>query len=80
MNKNKDNLNNDNLNNDNLNKDKTKLYCINCGKLGHISKQCLCPIISIGIICIKLNIEDLDINTIISFIKIKIFRSFDLFV
>jgi 8-oxo-dGTP pyrophosphatase MutT (NUDIX family) len=60
---------NDNNNNDN--KDKSKLFCINCGKLGHVSKQCLCSIISIGIICIKLSIEELDINTIISFIKKK---------
>jgi 8-oxo-dGTP pyrophosphatase MutT (NUDIX family) len=53
------------------NKDKSKLFCINCGKIGHISKHCLCPIISIGVICIKLNIDDLDINTLISFIKKK---------
>ena len=29
-----------------------KSFCINCGKKGHLSKKCLCPIISIGIICI----------------------------
>ena len=40
----------------------TKLYCINCGKKGHISKKCLFPIISIGIICIKFKIVDVDIN------------------
>jgi 8-oxo-dGTP pyrophosphatase MutT (NUDIX family) len=64
-------MNNKNILNNNDSKDKFKLFCINCGKLGHISKQCLCPIISIGIICVKLNIEELDINTIISFIKKK---------
>jgi len=28
-------------------------YCINCGKNGHLLKECKEPIISIGIICIK---------------------------
>jgi hypothetical protein len=46
-----------------------KSFCMNCGKNGHISKKCLCPIISIGIICIKINIDDFDINTIISYTK-----------
>ena len=46
-----------------------KSYCLNCGKVGHITKKCLCPIISIGIVCIKLNIDDLDLNSIISYSK-----------
>lgn len=46
-----------------------KLYCINCGKIGHNSKKCLCPIISIGIICIKINMDDLDLNLIINYTK-----------
>jgi hypothetical protein len=46
-----------------------KSYCINCGKNGHVSKKCLCPIISIGIICVKLNIDDLDLNTLIIYSK-----------
>ena len=46
-----------------------KLYCINCGKRGHNSKRCLCPIISIGIICVNLKIDNLDINSIISYTK-----------
>jgi len=29
---------------------KKKVYCCNCGKLGHILKTCLEPIISLGII------------------------------
>jgi 8-oxo-dGTP pyrophosphatase MutT (NUDIX family) len=45
------------------------VYCINCGKEGHISKKCLCPIISLGIICIKFNIDDFDFNNIISSTK-----------
>ena len=49
--------------------DKTKLYCINCGKKGHNSKKCLFPIISIGIICIKLKIKDIDLNQIINYSK-----------
>ena len=57
----------DNINNiQNIDK---KSFCMNCGKNGHISKKCLCPIISIGIICIKINIDDFDINTIISYTK-----------
>ena len=46
-----------------------KAYCLNCGKIGHTTKKCLCPIISIGIVCIKLNIDDLDLNSIISYSK-----------
>jgi 8-oxo-dGTP pyrophosphatase MutT (NUDIX family) len=49
--------------------DKKDLYCINCGRYGHISKKCLCPIISIGIICIKFKIDNIDLNLIISFTK-----------
>lgn len=51
------------------NKDNLKLFCINCGKRGHLSKKCLCPIMSIGIICIRLNIDNLDINNIIGYTK-----------
>ena len=46
-----------------------KLFCLNCGKNGHISKKCLCPIISIGIICVKINIDDIDLNSIINYSK-----------
>ncbi len=54
---------NDNDQNDN------KLFCINCGKSGHNSKKCLCPIISIGIICFKINFYDFDLNSIIGYSK-----------
>lgn len=46
-----------------------KCFCLNCGKTGHMSKKCLCPIISIGIICIKFNIEFIDLNIIIGYSK-----------
>ena len=46
-----------------------KIFCINCGKNGHLSKKCLCPIISVGIICIKTNFENFNINNIISYSK-----------
>ena len=49
--------------------DKKDSYCINCGKSGHISKKCLCPIISIGIICFKLKIDNIDLNSIIGLSK-----------
>jgi len=32
-----------------------KLYCINCGKNGHLIKECIEPIFSYGIICMKLD-------------------------
>lgn len=32
-----------------------KLYCINCGKNGHLVKECNEPIFSYGIICMKLD-------------------------
>ena len=35
-------------------------YCINCGKSGHLNKNCIEPITSCGIICI--NIKNLSIN------------------
>ena len=31
---------------------KTNLYCLNCGKMGHIQSRCLYPINSWGLICI----------------------------
>ena len=46
-----------------------KLYCLNCGKKGHIYKKCIYPIISLGIICIKLNIENINFNDIINYSK-----------
>ena len=46
-----------------------KLFCINCGKIGHNSKRCLCPIISIGIICFKITDHSFDLNTIIGYSK-----------
>jgi 8-oxo-dGTP pyrophosphatase MutT (NUDIX family) len=46
-----------------------KLFCINCGKNGHNSKKCLCPIISIGIICFKINNNNFDLNSIIGYSK-----------
>jgi 8-oxo-dGTP pyrophosphatase MutT (NUDIX family) len=46
-----------------------KTFCINCGKNGHLSKKCLCPIISVGIICIKTIFENFNINNIIAYSK-----------
>ena len=56
--------------NANSNATDNKFFCLNCGKNGHISKKCLFPIISIGIICIRLK-ADIDLNTIIHLIKKK---------
>jgi 8-oxo-dGTP pyrophosphatase MutT (NUDIX family) len=46
-----------------------KSFCINCGKIGHNSKKCLCPIISIGIVCIRFNLDNIELNSIISYTK-----------
>ena len=44
------------------------IYCLNCGKKGHVIKKCLQPIISLGIICIRLKIP-LNMNDIINYSK-----------
>jgi ADP-ribose pyrophosphatase YjhB (NUDIX family) len=41
-------------------------YCINCGKSGHNSKQCIEPIISCGILCFK--IDNFSLNKIDKFL------------
>ena len=40
----------------NINTNKKINYCCNCGKIGHIYRKCLSPIMSLGIILVK--IED----------------------
>lgn len=40
---------------------KTNLFCLNCGKMGHIQSRCLYPINSWGIICITHPIKFIDI-------------------
>jgi 8-oxo-dGTP pyrophosphatase MutT (NUDIX family) len=59
----------DDINSKNNENNEKKIFCMNCGKIGHISKKCLCPIISIGIICIKININNIDFNSIINYSK-----------
>ncbi len=48
---------------------KKKLYCVNCGKRGHIQKKCLYPIISIGIICLNWEGIEISFNDIIHYTK-----------
>ena len=64
---------NENINNNEKKFDKNKNtevpYCINCGKKGHLFKKCLYPIISLGIICVKINIKDLELNQILNYSK-----------
>jgi len=57
------------INKNNQKNNEKVIFCMNCGKIGHISKKCLCPIISIGIICIKINIDNIDFNSIINYSK-----------
>lgn len=44
-------------------------YCINCGKKGHVFKKCLYPIISLGVICVFIDIENIKLNEIINYSK-----------
>lgn len=44
-------------------------FCKNCGKKGHIYKKCLYPIISLGIICFKINDNYFNFNEIINYSK-----------
>jgi hypothetical protein len=50
------------------NSNEINIYCLNCGKKGHVIKKCLQPIISLGIICIRLKIP-LNMNDIINYSK-----------
>lgn len=61
-------INTNTLDNSLSNLNETNIYCLNCGKKGHIIKKCLQPIISLGIICIRLKIP-LNINDIINYSK-----------
>jgi 8-oxo-dGTP pyrophosphatase MutT (NUDIX family) len=47
------------------------IYCVNCGKKGHKIKNCNYPIVSYGIICIKLNIDNniINLNDIIEYLN-----------
>ena len=36
-----------------------EIICLNCGRKGHIYKKCHLPIVSYGIICVKINNLDL---------------------
>ena len=36
-----------------------EIICLNCGRKGHIYKKCHLPIVSFGIICVKINNLDL---------------------
>lgn len=50
------------------NSNEMNIYCLNCGKKGHVIKKCLQPIISLGIICIRLKLP-LNMNDIINYSK-----------
>ena len=49
--------------NSGYNKNKKVIYCGNCGKKGHIYKKCHFPVMSLGLICLKL--KNIDINNLI---------------
>lgn len=55
----------------NENKNYKIIYCVNCGKKGHKIKNCNYPIVSYGVICVNLNIDNniININEIIKFIN-----------
>ena len=47
------------------------IHCVNCGKKGHKIKNCNYPIVSYGIICVKINIDNniINLNDIINFLE-----------
>jgi 8-oxo-dGTP pyrophosphatase MutT (NUDIX family) len=59
------------------NKNKNEIYCSNCGKKGHIYKNCFNPIISYGIICVKL--DNININNLLKKINNNNLNSKDIF-
>lgn len=53
-----------------------EIICLNCGRKGHIYKKCHLPIVSYGIICIKIN--NLDLSHLLNISKLienKIFNN-----
>lgn len=60
---------NNNNNNKNIKNNNDCAYCTNCGKKGHVFKKCLYPIISLGIICININILNINLNEVINYSK-----------
>lgn len=62
------------INNYKMNKQITNrrdLYCINCGKNGHIFKSCKEPITSYGVILVSLNLDDLLKNKLITELNVN---------
>ncbi len=51
------------------NKHKYTMYCMNCGKKGHLTKKCSHPIISLGILCLYIDNINCNINDIIGYSK-----------
>lgn len=53
-----------------------EIICLNCGRKGHIYKKCHLPIVSYGIICVKIN--NLDLSHLLNISKLienKIFNN-----
>ena len=50
-------------------KNRLNVFCMNCGKKGHLTKKCNYPIISLGIISIYIDNFEIDLNMILSFCK-----------
>ena len=55
-----------------------EIICLNCGRKGHIYKKCHLPIVSYGIICVKIN--NLDLSNLLNISKLienKVFNKVD---
>lgn len=55
-----------------------EIICLNCGRKGHIYKKCHLPIVSYGIICVKIN--NLDLSHLLKISKLienKVFNKVD---
>ena len=57
----------------------SKMYCSNCGKFGHVYKQCKDPVTSLGIISVHLNIPYVNQVSNGSLKKICFNNTFDLY-
>lgn len=60
------------------NKKNREIICLNCGRKGHIYKKCHLPIVSYGIICVKIN--NLDLSHLLNISKLlenKVFNKVD---
>ncbi len=55
--------------NHHLYRNRSNLFCLNCGKRGHLTKKCNYPIISLGVITLFFENYDIDLNLVLGYSK-----------